>query len=284
MSRPLRIVLERRPHTVPMIDGLVPAPAGVEVEWVEVKPINKAFRRMTDALEFDVCEIAAGAAFLAMGGGVPVIGLPVFPLRRYPHHGFQVRRDRGITGPADIAGKRLGTKAFTQTTGFWTRGILSRQFGVDTGSITWVVSDQEHAPNFAFGSNVEQVPGADLAGLLLAGELDAGLGLQVKDDAVTPLFTDLPAAERSWFDRTGAETINHLVVVRQDVLAERPELAGELYDWFVRSWEHAGSPVTEYGLTPGNRVTLELLLEFCREQCVAANRLPAKIDEAFAPS
>ncbi|SHN46505.1 ABC transporter substrate-binding protein [Cryptosporangium aurantiacum] len=281
MPRPLRVVLERRPHTAAMIDGLVPAPAGVEVEWVEVAPINTAFRRMTDDLEFDVCEIAAGAFLLAVGGGVPIVGLPVFPLRRYPHHGLQVRRDSGIRTPADLAGARIGTKAFSQTTGFWIRGILNRQYGVDLDGLTWVVSAQEHAPGFRFPATAEPVPGADLPQQLRDGALVAGLGLAVKDDAVGPLFADLTAAERSWFDLTGAETINHTIAVRQDVLAERPTLAAELSDWFVRSWKHAGSPVSEYGLVPANRVTLELLLDLVREQCGATNPLPATIDDAF---
>ena len=44
------------------------------------------------------------------------------------HHGALVcRRDSPLRGPADLVGRRIGVRAWSQTTGVWVRGILQRR-------------------------------------------------------------------------------------------------------------------------------------------------------------
>ena len=40
------------------------------------------------------------------------------------------RADSDIRGPADLAGRRVGVRAYSQTTGLWLRGLLADDYGV----------------------------------------------------------------------------------------------------------------------------------------------------------
>ena len=35
-------------------------------------------------------------------------------------------------------------RAYTVTTGVWTRGILESEYGVDPAQVTWYTDDEEH--------------------------------------------------------------------------------------------------------------------------------------------
>ena len=56
--------------------------------------------------------------------GAAFIALPVFLMRRFHHGGFVVRPDSGIKEPKDLEGKKVGVRAYSVTTGVWTRGIF----------------------------------------------------------------------------------------------------------------------------------------------------------------
>jgi 4,5-dihydroxyphthalate decarboxylase len=56
--------------------------------------------------------------------------LPVFVMRRFHHSGFVVRPDSGIRAPKDIEGKNVGVRAYSVTTGVWTRGIFINDYGL----------------------------------------------------------------------------------------------------------------------------------------------------------
>ena len=79
-------------------------------------------------------------------------------MRRFHHAGFVVRPDAGIGTPKDLEGKRVGVRAYSVTTGVWTRGILANEYGVDNNKITWVVDDEEHVTQMPLPKNVQQAP------------------------------------------------------------------------------------------------------------------------------
>jgi 4,5-dihydroxyphthalate decarboxylase len=282
----LKIVLERRPHTAPLLDGTLPPPRGLQVEFVEVKPVNRAFRGMVRYLEFDICEMAVVTHYLARARGCPFLALPVFPARHFPHPAFECGKDSGIAGPADLAGKRVGSRSFTMTTAVWARGVLARQFGLDTGGITWVVADEEHVPGLTLPPNVVKAPGADLRTMLRAGDLQAGIGLNAADDSVYRLWQDPGPAEREWLARTGAEPVNHTVVVREELLGTYPGIGQDLYLWFAAAREMAGpgaAATGPYGMTEVNRTSLEFLLGLTRDEFGAERGLPGTPEQAFLP-
>ena len=65
-------------------------------------------------------------------------------MRRFHHGGFVVRPDAGIRVPKDLEGKKVGVRAYSVTTGVWTRGIFINEYDLDSSKVTWVVDDEEH--------------------------------------------------------------------------------------------------------------------------------------------
>ena len=140
---PLSIAVATSGHTAAVKDGSVPI-QGIEPNFVEVVPIIAAFRRMVRNVEFDVCEMAPTTYMIARARGAPYIALPIFVMRRFHHAGFVVRPDASIKAPKDLEGKKVGVRAYSVTTGVWTRGIFTNEYGMDSSKVTWVVDDEEH--------------------------------------------------------------------------------------------------------------------------------------------
>lgn len=249
----LKIAIATYGHTAALKDGTV-AIQGVEPDFVEVKPIIAAFRRMVRDVEFDVCEMAPATYMIARAAGAPFKALPVFIFRRFHHAGLVYREDGGIRQPKDLEGKKVGVRAYSVTTGIWTRGILANDHGVDLGKVTWIVDDEEHVKSLQLPPNVVHAPeGRSLADMMAAGELqaaftdNAGIGRagapkdgwqtsgQSRPATYRELFEDAPRLEKEWFQRTGVYPVHGLIVVKDKVLADHPWLAKSLYDAFVES-------------------------------------------------
>src|SRR3981189_2427443 len=161
-------------HTQGIKTGKVPI-KGVDPDFVEGVPSIGAFRRVVRALEFDVCEMAPTTYMIARALGAPFIALPVFIMRRFHHGGFVVRPDSGIKTPKDLEGRKVGVRAYSVTTGVWTRGIFVNEYGLDSSKVTWVVDDEEHVTTLELPPNVVHPPaGNSLASMMASGELQAG--------------------------------------------------------------------------------------------------------------
>jgi 4,5-dihydroxyphthalate decarboxylase len=228
---------------------------GIDPNFVEVVPIIGAFRRMVRDVEFDVCEMAPTTYMIARALGAPFVALPVFIMRRFHHGGFVVRPDSGIKTPKDLEGKKVGVRAYSVTTGVWTRGIFVNEYGLDSSKVTWVVDDEEHVATLKLPPNVIHAPeGKSLAGMMASGELQAGFtgnagigragpptgawttgGQPGAADVYPELIENAAEAEADWFRRTGIYPIHGLIVVRSEVLWKHPWVAGALYDAFVQS-------------------------------------------------
>ena len=62
--------------------------------------------------------------------------------------------ERGALTPADLNGKRVGVRAYTQTTGAWVRGFLSDDYGIDPAKVHSIaVIVQNAVLRFAAGGN-----------------------------------------------------------------------------------------------------------------------------------
>jgi len=238
-------------HTAALKDGRVQV-GGVTLDLVEVTPIIAAFRRMVRNLEFDVCEMAPTTYMIARALGAPYIALPVFIMRRFHHTGLVCRPDSGIRVPTDLHGKKVGVRAYSVTTGVWTRGILVNEYGLDSAKVTWVVDDEEHVTELRLPANVIHAPaGRSLRDMMARGELqagftgNAGIGREGSPQsgwtaAPTPkeyreLFDDGPKLEAEWFRRTGIYPIHGLIVIKEQWLADYPWLAKALYTGFVEA-------------------------------------------------
>jgi 4,5-dihydroxyphthalate decarboxylase len=246
---------------------------------------------MCRELAYDVTEMAATTYLVAREHGKPFTALPVFLTRGFHHRAVLAT---GAGDPRSLDGKRVGVnRGYTVTTGVWARGILATRYGVDLDSITWVRSDVEHVAEYEPPPNVEDLePGRDLGEAVLAGELAAVVG-DVKTPGLVPLLADAQeAAEREARERR-AWPVNHLVVMRDEVLEHAPAVfdaferakdlyveSGELEPLHERARDLVGGDPLPYGVEP-NRAVIEELIEHAVAQKILRRR-PA-VDELFAP-
>jgi 4,5-dihydroxyphthalate decarboxylase len=247
----LKIAIASYGHTKEIKSGAA-AIEGVAPDFVEVVPIIGAFRRMVRDLEFDVCEMAPTTYMIARALGAPFIALPIFLMRRFHHGGFVVRPDSGIKVPKELEGRQVGVRAYSVTTGVWTRGIFVNEYGLDSAKVTWVVDDEEHVISLKLPPNVVHAPdGKSLAGMMASGELQAGFSgpagigragpptgaweqrAQASSVVYPELIANAPEEEAKWFRRTGIYPIHGLVVVKDEHLKAYPWLARSLMNAFV---------------------------------------------------
>jgi 4,5-dihydroxyphthalate decarboxylase len=259
----LRTALGRSPLVRALKDGTVTSDR-IAFDFVEVEPVTRAFRRMTRAMEFDLCEIALTTHAQARAYGKPITALPVVLLRGLHHNALNCRRESPLRGPADLAGKRIGVRAWSQTTGVWVRGILRDEYGVAHDSMTWVTEEDAHVQEFADPPFVQRIaPGQSLPAMLLSGEIDAAVALAGVDPAaIRTVIPDADAVAQAWSRKTGVYPINHVVVVKDALLAAHPWLADELMRLFMAA---NGDSAVPYGIE-ANRPAIELLMRYAAEQ------------------
>src|SRR5580700_5970630 len=214
----LTTALRTHGHTAALKRGEVPV-RGATLSYVEVEPQILAFRQMVRDVAFDVCELAPTTYIIAKAYGAPFTAIPIFFERRFHHAGLLVRSDAGIAEPKDLEGKKVGVRAYSVTTGVWTRGILVNEYGLDSSKVTWVVDDEEHVTQLKLPPNVVHAPeGRSLADMMAAGELSAGFdanagigrsgspttgGWKQVEANYPELFADVEDLEAAWYKKTG---------------------------------------------------------------------------------
>jgi 4,5-dihydroxyphthalate decarboxylase len=275
----LHTAIANYPHVRALKDGPVASPI-VRFDFEDVPVITRAFRRMVRTLDFDLCEIALTTLAQAHAFGKPVKALPIVVMRGFHHAALVCPVNSPIRGPADLRGKKIGVRAWSQTTGIWVRGILRDEYGVDHRDAIWVTEEDAHVQEYADPPNVVRIaPGQDLKAMLLAGEIDAGIALAGIDPVlVRPVIADPMMAASVWFSNTGAYPVNHLLCVKTSVIEANPWLPEELMRLFVAAKAAATEPSAEarfagivgaevlpYGLQ-ANRAGIELCLRYAAEQ------------------
>jgi len=288
----LRTVTRSQGNNAALKDGTV-RPGTAVLDFVEVPVLVQAFRRMVRDLDYDVSELAFTTYLVAKAHGAPFTALPTFLVRGFHHGAISVNTSAGIREPKDLEGRRVGvSRGYTVTTGVWARGVLAREYGVDLDRVTWVLSGDEHVREYRPPGNVVPMPpGADLAELLTDGQLAAAIGVDVEDARVAPLIPDARAEGLRALRRDGFYPINHLVVVRDELLAAHPDLAADLCTAFAEAKNRyvtelraaaiaepnatdrmyqqvmaaTGADPLPYGVEP-NRAAIERLLDLAVEQ------------------
>jgi 4,5-dihydroxyphthalate decarboxylase len=274
----LRTALGLSPLVRALKDGRITSER-VRFDFVDVEPVTRAFRRMTRAMEFDLCEMALTTHAQARAFGKPITALPVVLLRGLHHGALICRRDSTLRGPADLVGKRIGVRAWSQTTGVWVRGVLRDEYGVAHDSMTWVTEEDAHVQEFVDPPFVQRMDaGQDLRAMLLSGAIDAAVALAGFDTAVVrTVIPDADVVATEWSRRTGAYPINHIVVVKDALLAAHSWLGDELMRLFLASKKLADDTVP-YGID-ANRPAIELLMRYAAEQGLIPR--PYRVDELF---
>jgi 4,5-dihydroxyphthalate decarboxylase len=233
----LTVLLGDYPHTRPLTDGTVPVP-GAECRFLAASPVYSAFPRMVRDLEFDVCELALATYLQAREAGVPITLLPVV-LVGGTHHGSLTRLP-GTAGisPRHLSGRRVGVRAYSQTTGLWVRGILREEYGVESSDITWVTTEEPHVAQYREPDYVVRAAGS-VADLVRDRQVEAAVlgprAIGPHGTGLVPVIEDAGAAGLAWIDRHATVPANHLVVVRDDVVRSAPDAVTALYEALRRS-------------------------------------------------
>jgi len=243
--REVSIVLGNDPHARPIKEGKIESP-GLKLNFTEYEPLNKAFDVMVQELAYDMCEMAVGTFFQALDSGKPLRLVPVVMGGEFHHGSLWFEPANGPLKPEDLAGRRVGVRAYTQTTGIWVRGILQEQYGVSPDKVTWVTSEAPHVAEYTNPPNVELAAGANLAEMVRSGELAAviigpkqgtGAGLQC-------LIPDLDAAIGDWYAKHQTVPVNHMVVVTDDLLKKDPAAVREIYSMLKQAHESNPPPAS----------------------------------------
>jgi 4,5-dihydroxyphthalate decarboxylase len=276
---PLSIALGARAWHTPLA-----ADTALALNFVEVSPIHRAFAPMAREQKFDISEMAIVTALQALAYDKPLLALPVTIAARFQQHCLITRKSAPVR-LTDLAGKRIGVRAYTQTTGVWIRGILQNDYGVPADAIKWVTQEGAHLAEYRDPPWVERVaPERALVDLLRAGDVDAViLGNDLPDDPdFVPVIPEPRAAARAWYDKHRVVPINHVMVVRKDVAAAQPAAIHELWQAIHRAKPAAaadGPDMAAIGIE-ANRKSLETLLSYCEQQKLLPRKMA--VDDFFA--
>jgi 4,5-dihydroxyphthalate decarboxylase len=288
-------------------DGSV-KPETFDFDFVDVPVLVDGFRRMVRGLEFDISEMAITTYICARAHGKRMTALPIFLVRAFHHGAIMVNSKAGIRTPKDLEGKRVGVnRGYTVTTGVWARSVLQDEYGVDLSKITWVLSGDEHVAEYMPPANVVPIEkGKKMSDMLINGELAAAIGVDVDHADVKPLIANALDAGLAALRTRGHYPINHLMVIKDEVLAAHPELAADVFNAFAESkrvylqrltagqiekptaidlmhqrvMEITGDPLP-YGIAP-NRSVIEELIGHTLKQGIITRAV--SVDELFAAS
>ena len=160
--------------------------------------------------------------------------LPATVVGRGQLHTVAYNSERGAMKPSDLNGKKFGVRSYTQTTGIWVRGILADDYGVDWSKVQIITMEDPHVAQYKDPSFVTRAPETkQLPQMLIDGEVDAALiGDKFPDPRFKTLVPDAEAASKKWAEKHGGVPINHMVIVRDKIAKERPDMVRELFRVF----------------------------------------------------
>jgi ABC-type nitrate/sulfonate/bicarbonate transport system substrate-binding protein len=304
---PLRTVTRTQGNNRALKDGTV-KPRSFAFHFDEVDPLIAAFRRMVRGNEFDICEMAITTYICAKAHGKPMTAGPVFLVRAFHHGAILVNTRAGIRNPKDLEGKKVGVnRGYTVTTGVWARSILQDEHGVDLSKVTWVLSGDEHVAEYRAPDNVVPIEkGKHIGDILASGELAAAIGVDLNAPDVKPLIPNALEAGLAALRQRGHYPINHTVVIKDELIAEHPDLAADVFDAFARAkrqyveelkagrvqkpteadavhrrvMEITGDPLP-YGIAPNRKVLDELIRHALTQGIITKDVVP---EDLFAPA
>jgi 4,5-dihydroxyphthalate decarboxylase len=290
--------------------------AGASVQAQAARSVNTNSMEMLD-LKYDVAEMSLATFTKAREMGIPLVALPIFPGRRFMQSGVIVSAASHIHDLDELRGRKVGLPQFWMTSSVWHRLVLNQAHGVAQHEVNWVTTAPERMGTLGLPAEARQdTSGRSARELLLAGEVDAVMGPGLGEgggrgegDAsssagVRPAFDDPNAAQRAYYEKTGVFPIVHLIVMKEELARQDPELVESLCDTFQHAKEEglpemldnpASRPLADldrrqtqslfgddpwpYGVT-ANRKVLELFLGDVRQQGLVDRAMA--VEELFA--
>ena len=269
----LHTMLGNYPNTKALKSGEIRSDL-IDFDFVEVKVANNLFKKVVREAAYDFAELAIVTYLQARTYGKPYVLLPAVVVGRGQHHTIAYNAERGALEPSELAGKRVGVRAYTVTTGTWVRGILAQDYGVDLDKVEWITFEDPHVAEYRDPDAIKRAPpGKELLAMLLDGELDAAIvGDKLPDPRLRHLIPDAETVARNWSQTHGGVPINHMVVLREDIAKSRPDVAKELFRLLLASKRDGKAPSDGTALDPlrfgveACRPTLEIIIDYCVRQ------------------
>jgi 4,5-dihydroxyphthalate decarboxylase len=260
----------------------------IDFDIADIKVSNTAFKPLVREAKFDLAEIAIVTFLQAKAAGKAYTLIPATVVGRGQHHTIAYNPERGALKASELTGKRVGVRAYTQTTGAWVRGFLADDYGVDPLKVQWVTFEDPHVAEYKDPDFVTRAPaGKELAQMLLDGEIDAAIvGDKMPDPRLKPLIPDADAVARDWAQKHGGVPINHMMVVRESISKSRPDVVKEVYRMLLESRRAAQPPAADNSLLDplrfgieANRRSLELIIDYSFRQKLIPRKF--SVDELF---
>jgi len=263
LSKPLNIVVGDYDRTRRLLDGQVKV-QGFDTRVI-TGDLEEIFAKAFSAAEYEVTELSFSNFLIAsVRGDCPYVGLPLFPSRSFRHSAIYVRDGSGIRSPRDLAGRRIGTREYSNTLSLVARGVLADEYGFDPGASDWVVGDVDHIERTAIddrnwpksGVSIQGVAGRTLMSLMGQGDLDAVIAYTPPAGFGGPgssvrLFPDWKPVEQDYYRRTRRFPIMHIVGIRRDVLEQHPALPRALMEAFGTAKDRAQAQLHVHQAGPG---------------------------------
>ena len=253
------------------------AGTGAPLEVEVVSPIHKAFAPMVRETAYGVCELAIVTALQALEAGRPIAVLPAVVAARHQRGCLVTRADTAYDDPFSLRGKRIGVRAYTQTTGMWVRAHLAEDFGLSAADFTWVTKDTAHVAEYHDPQFVRRELDGSVVEALRNGEVDAAiLGNDLPEGEFRPVFPDPAERDAQWSRQHGYVPVNHVLVASTDALAGDAETVRMVYRTLRDDAnEHAEGVVTPlFGVTDLT-TPIEEIVATCVSQGLLARPIPA---------
>jgi 4,5-dihydroxyphthalate decarboxylase len=267
----ISLALDRYDRHLPFFDGTIEPPPGIDLSIIQAGEAGTLrdgadrHGRMLQEGEFDAAEVSFSSYIMAKARGLPFTAIPAFPRRLFSQTQMFVPIASDITEPGQLAGKRVGLQSFQTTLAVLAKGDLAHEYGVDLKSIHWVVRSGETIPfEPGEGWTLEYIAAdADLGVMLADGQLDAMFFSRVPSTLATGkarrLFPDPREACADFYDRNKFFPIMHIVAIRDDIVAQNPDLPRALLDCFKAAKQLADGYRDDPGWSqlPWARLTME---------------------------
>lgn len=244
-------------------------------------------------------------------------GMPIFLKRGLAQRSLFCLAGARLTSPGQLIGKRVGLVSSTSSMAVWMRGILNDAYGLDTSSVKWLtvtgstdsaqtlqILDEFSAERIQAWEELDGYPHAldrreaFLLALLERGALDAVVSFQAKID--DPRIRPVLHEDELWAHPLSRQIypINHLFVVKTDVVEKFPAVAESLLSVFRearRLWTNYLPPAQRrafdgettklgydpfaYGLGEVEKKTLQTLCVYLKKEKLISDELP--LNEIF---
>jgi 4,5-dihydroxyphthalate decarboxylase len=179
----------------------------------------------------------------------PYHAIPVFMSRLFRHSAIYIQMDRGINGPQDLKGRRVGVPEYQLTACLWVRVLLDGEYGVTPSDLRWFRGGLHEAGRIEKVSlslpdtiEISSIPeDTTLDALFAAGELDAIISPRAPRSFLNGkpnlgrLFPRYRHAEEQYYAKTKIFPIMHVLGIRRDLVDKHPWLANSVYDAFIKA-------------------------------------------------